>query len=1848
MKKKTGWMKKRAIACLLTAVLAVGCLPFFAQGSLAEVTTSGGLQPVPNYYDNDGEKVYSSEEAALTLSKTAVRTAADTWRITVSATIDDTPIERQKMEVVFVLDASGSMEFCTDLAEHTKGVNQYNHDHNSNCKIICGRTIHVHSASCYESTISCGMGEHTHGNSCYGNDYACGLTPHEHNLNNCYVECNRNDHPDHYNRSGGYYWHKDSGTDCTVFGNKYYSLTCTQQKHEHSNLCKTLICTQIAHTHSSACKELTCTKDEHEHISSCFSCGKVDGNHSPGGGNHCTYRVYENNSWRTKNYKTRLEVAKNTINGMINNLQTDMGNDVSFRYVIFSSEKYNGTYFRNGVNKNGDTKEVSSFANVTAEGGTQLYHGIDHGLDLFSGNANTKKILVILNDGAADDEEEDIAGLSSRLTRFKQTNTIFTVGFAHDGDNLAQLAGGPGGQYLYASNEADLISAMADIQYAITAMLVDPMGPAVGFETGSIQIKSNKDYVDGDVAYENNTLYWNPSNDSGSIANKTIEYSYTVKLNEEGKLEHGSFSGVPLNKPTELIYGIRDPETGTVSNTKKSQFPIPEASYTIASLTVKCQYNGQDIASVLTDTAITDYGTPAFDLDVERPAERLIHKVNNEYYVFDEDTAIVYKINGSSTNAKGEPYTANDMVPFPTDGENCDTNQYEVIFPYKLINTDQAREVSYKFVGDVLPPDLNQLLPGSAWFEKGDQVTVAADPTSDGYVFNGWTEENGQITITDREFEMPDRDVVLVGSWSVKEKYNVTYSYDGDVPENVPALPPDARYYTLEEVIVATLPNVDGYIFTGWKMGNEILAGGSKFQMPNCEVNLVGTWEKRSYSVDAYYFTVEDGVTRQDVEAPVSLADVKTDQPSVTYDFTNDFTYGDTAYEEVQLYENSVGTIQVKQVSAAFGEEPSLAITLAFYRYVNNPYQAVVKYVDDQNQTLREDATSGAIPYGQEYDLTEAKLETITLENGDVYSFVSDDTAENSPDYTGIMPEGGVEITRTYRLVPKYTVTVKYVSEDDNKATLTYDDYTTEPALEGTTYDVSNKVPETLTVDGKTWYYSGDDCLSGDKVSDNLNSNKVITAQYYLKPTYSVEATYTTITDGVSASVTKTTEAVTGEAGHTIPFDRTVYDAMENGFTAEHFQNDLKVNGTGVTEMPEMAKFDTYKITLSYVREVNNSYQAVVKYVDDQNQTLREDATSGAIPYGQEYDLTGAKLETITLENGDVYSFVSDDTAENSPDYTGIMPEGGVEITRTYRLVPKYTVTVKYVSEDDNKATLTYDDYTTEPALEGTTYDVSNKVPETLTVDGKTWYYSGDDCLSGDKVSDNLNSNKVITAQYYLKPTYSVEATYTTITDGVSASVTKTTEAVTGEAGHTIPFDRTVYDAMENGFTAEHFQNDLKVNGTGVTEMPEMAKFDTYKITLSYERTIHTDVSYQVKHQYYEVALDGSKKPVDADGYTAAPVGGKHGECILASAMAADQNGKRGEVSYEEVSRTPESLILDKDSQEPQIFTITYERYQAPIVVHYEDMQGNPLKEDYTETLYAGDAYDLNTQDVQIVEIIRDHVPYDFVYDDMDADTGYSGILTKDGVEITLVYQQRGKATATVQYVDAEGNALQLPLMTEEMYIGAPYDVSEALQVEQIVLGGSEYAFDHHYQMRTPLRSMGSLTFVEDVDYKGSMPSGGIHITRVYRLDRVTYYYQQKNVYTAYDAEGNVLYSAEDELPVTASAEAMMTVTSPESNVHNGYGFWRVSEETQTADLTGSAPDQPYVFATYYEFHQGDDPVPDTELPPGITPPETPVDTLPPQTGDNGVALWFCLMLLAGAGIALQLTAQRKTGKEDR
>ena len=144
-------MMKRIIALLLALILTVGLLPTVALAAEGDAGTTtpaetSALAPADKYYKFNGGTAANKDAADITLSKTAVDNKDGTYTVTLTATAKEkvTPV---KTKVVFVLDASGSMNYCTrdDYKDHDHwlgcGVNW------NACKVKSQKHIHARGSS---------------------------------------------------------------------------------------------------------------------------------------------------------------------------------------------------------------------------------------------------------------------------------------------------------------------------------------------------------------------------------------------------------------------------------------------------------------------------------------------------------------------------------------------------------------------------------------------------------------------------------------------------------------------------------------------------------------------------------------------------------------------------------------------------------------------------------------------------------------------------------------------------------------------------------------------------------------------------------------------------------------------------------------------------------------------------------------------------------------------------------------------------------------------------------------------------------------------------------------------------------------------------------------------------------------------------------------------------------------------------------------------------------------------------------------------------------------------------------------------------------------------------------------------------------------------------------------------------------------------------------------------------------------------------------------------------------------------------------------------------------------------
>lgn len=279
--------------------------------------------------------------------------------------------------------------------------------------------------------------------------------------------------------------------------------------------------------------------------------------------------------------------------------------------------------------------------------------GVDLGTTQFSNDVNKTHVLVLVTDGMATDN----AYSSDAFTAFTTNGgVVFTVGFNHTDPNLEGMVAN-GGAYYQASNPGELTDAFTDIGAKLTAMIEDPMGKVVGFDTVT---KDNIIAGGGTITTVGDTIYWSPSEgtDNSEGLTGTIAYHYTVKLNDDANTDEGMHGTtvedpVPLNNPTWFHYG-------TAEEMKKELFPIPYAAYGVSSVQTKWQYNGTNLldptevekevgcdykGDITNDDGTVTAYVPAFEqeYDVLTPT---IQK-DGVTYIYDSTTVTVTKPDGA-------------------------------------------------------------------------------------------------------------------------------------------------------------------------------------------------------------------------------------------------------------------------------------------------------------------------------------------------------------------------------------------------------------------------------------------------------------------------------------------------------------------------------------------------------------------------------------------------------------------------------------------------------------------------------------------------------------------------------------------------------------------------------------------------------------------------------------------------------------------------------------------------------------------------------------------------------------------------------------------------------------------------------------------------------------------------------------------------------------------------------------------------------------------------------------------------------------------------------------------------
>lgn len=701
---------------------------------------------------------------------------------------------------------------------------------------------------------------------------------------------------------------------------------------------------------------------------------------------------------------------------------------------------------------------------------------------------------------------------------------------------------------------------------------------------------------------------------------------------------------------------------------------------------------------------------------------------------------------------------------------------------------------------------------------------------------------------------------------------SVEYVYNGDVPEDATKLTDGyaKTWYPTGTTGIEVQPDAESkqYNFSGWEKISgeaEIKTGedGKKTfdlvlnengDITSGDVVFQGSWTiKPNYRIVANYYTVTDNDVmnaRKDNDVVMPLGDPVYEDSDAETEETVDskyYSYGGESYTKMELGKDNPAGVTVSD-STVYGIVPTATeegtvITVNFYRYkASDAYYTVThKYIDvdpDNAETEAETITSDRIKGTHDQTVTADSI-TPDTKNGkyEVVDRSEDILLDKNQDKN---------ITLTYKHY-QYRVTTQ---GDDGVASLT----------ETKVYDKGDNAQVNFTLNEgyqvKSVTDNGTDVTarakSGTYDITNIDKNHaVVVTTEKIKYTLSVQYIFP---EGEKPAA--------GFEDYNVSLDYgTQYDSHVKAVAAPAgYTRTDSGNTTGVIT-------GNTTVLFLYVPNGNATVNVYYQREDDHMSLLSPKSQSGRI--GTSFDVTSWKIDSIT-DGGKIYDLV--DGAEHGKDavMTGTYQgggegrPGGTNIYLYYTERAKANITIKYQSEDVNKATFTKADYTaqgylnTEYNISGTTY-----LPETITetlADGstRTWYYSGKDQLvitGAEKLNGTLTGDITVVAKYYLKPTYSVTATYTTVSNGVSSNQTDAAAKQTGEAGQNVPFDLNTY-VVKYGFTSSNYQNDLSVNGKPASEMPAMEKFGDYAVTLSYKKSVNSGVSTTIQHEF-KTFLDG-------------------------------------------------------------------------------------------------------------------------------------------------------------------------------------------------------------------------------------------------------------------------------------------------------------------------------------------------------------------------------------------------------
>ncbi len=314
------------------------------------------------------------------------------------------------------------------------------------------------------------------------------------------------------------------------------------------------------------------------------------------------------------------------------------------------------------------------------------------------------------------------------------------------------------------------------------------------------------------------------------------------------------------------------------------------------------------------------------------------------------------------------------------------------------------------------------------------------NPSKDGYTFEGWVDSATGNPVT----SIPEGNVTLKPVFApvIPGEYTVSYKYVGAVlPENADdTLPADHKVEAGKTAVVAAVPEISGYTFSGWYYNGEIK---TSFTMPYADVVLTGTWTK---DAPKYTLTLDpnDGTLNGKADVFTEKYEAGTDIPPVA-----------TPVREGYRFEGWVGNSGIQDVPETMPAN-DVKLTARWTQIFD------VTYVNEDGSVYEEFKAAGAagekLP-APKYNPTK-----------DGYIFTKWVDAETGADVTAI-PEGGVTLKPVFEEIVPDSSTITYEFTGDVPAGVKLPEAV--QAAEGTEFTVA-KIENVDGYEFKGWTLDGE------------------------------------------------------------------------------------------------------------------------------------------------------------------------------------------------------------------------------------------------------------------------------------------------------------------------------------------------------------------------------------------------------------------------------------------------------------------------------------------------------------------------------------------------------------------------------------------------------------------------------------------------------------------------------------------------------------------------------------------------------------------------------------------------------